>query len=70
MRKTRQETRWYLLWFFTAALWTITFLVNLSAGQRDWVVWLQLATIIASLGAGLVNRKRYIKRQNSDSYTP
>ena len=70
MRKTRQETRWYLLWFVTAAMWLVTFCGNFAAGQRDWVVWLQLCNIAVSFAAGFVNRKRYIKRQNSDSYTP
>ena len=64
MKAKKQETRWYHLWFVTAAMWLITFCGNFAAGQRDWVVWLQLCNIFVSLGAGFVNRIRYIRRHS------
>ena len=57
------ENRWYLLWFVTAAMWTVTFCANAFSGYSlDWVMTLQFLIIFVSIEAGIVNAKRYRKK--------
>ncbi len=58
-----EENRWYLLWFVTAAMWTVTFCANAFSGHSlDWVMTLQFLNIFVSIAAGIVNAKRYRKK--------
>lgn len=66
----RNETRWYILWFFTSGMWLITFCVNLSSGRiNNWVIILQFFNIVISFVAGIVNRKRYKNRNRKEDST-
>ena len=58
----RKETRWYLLWFLTAAMWGITFCGSREEGFHHI---LQFANVWLSLGAGIVNGLRYKKKNGT-----
>ncbi len=61
-----KEFRWYRMWYFTAAMWGITFLSNVFYWKRvDWIVVIQFLNILLSLGAGIINGRRY-KRRNGN----
>lgn len=61
----KDEPRWYMLWFFTAGMWGVTFCINLFTGSGfNWLVILQLFNIVISCWAGIVNARRYQQRQS------
>ena len=66
----KKEPRYYLLWFVTAGMWTITFLSNLSSRSvvsvEGWVLVIQFLNIWVSLAAGVVNARRYRKKQQEN----
>ena len=63
-----KEPRFYRLWFVTSGMWCITFLGNLSAGREPtWLLVVQFLNILVSLGAGVVNARRYKKRQEQET---
>lgn len=64
----KKEPRWYLLWFYTAAMWLIVFCYNFfDSTTRDFFTLLQFLNIWVSLGAGIVNARRYRKKQQEQN---
>lgn len=62
----KKEPRGYILWFFTAGMWLITFVLNLlRKGTEDWIIVVQFLNVILSFAAGIVNAHRY-KRKHRD----
>ena len=60
----KKEPRWYILWYFTAAMWFVTLLVNISNGSKpNWIVAVQFLNIVVSFAAGIINGRRYKNRQ-------
>lgn len=65
----KREPRRYILWFFTSAMWVITFSINLSASNAlNWVIVLQFLNIFISFAAGIVNAHRYKERHSQEEY--
>jgi len=65
--KKKKETQWYILWFYTAVIWLVNFIARVSGGRKpDFFTWLQLVNAGLSLGAGIVNRKRYLEKQDDE----
>jgi len=63
----KKEPRWYRLWYYTAAMWLITFCGNLPRREElGWVIVVQFLNIIVSLGAGVVNARRYKKKHRDE----
>ncbi len=51
-----------ILWIFTTAMWTISFIRNLEyRGLSDTLVILQGATVLLSLAAAIISFIGYIK---------
>ena len=49
-----------VLWFITTGMWTVTFCINFrQIGLEEPLVWLQGATVLASLAAAVANTIRY-----------
>ena len=62
----KKEPRWYILWFYTAGTWLITFCWNIfHNAASDFIIIVQFLNIILSLAAGIVNARRY-KRKYCD----
>ena len=63
----KKEPRWYMLWFFTAGMWLLTFWLNLSSQSAlDWLLILQFFNIVIAFLAGIVNARRYKQRQSEN----
>lgn len=63
----RKEPRWYRLWYYTAAMWLITFCGNLSRKEELWILVIQFLNIFVSFGAGVVNARRYKKKHGNEN---
>lgn len=63
----KKEPRWYRLWYFTAAMWLITFCGNFSRREElGWIIVVQFLNIIVSFGAGVVNARRYKEKHRGE----
>lgn len=62
---TKQEPRWYRLWYVSAALSTITFCGSFFSHRRvaNHTKVLHILAIISAFAAGIVNGKRYKQKQ-------
>ena len=63
----KENPRWYILWFYTAATWLIVFGWNLyHNAATDFILIIQFLNIWVSLAAGIVNARRYKKKCDNE----